>query len=145
MQLAKSYDGKLRHWNDLAENFESTQTVSVGDVLVIDSAAPKKLKKSTEPYDRKVVGVVSGVPAVILKGKETEFGAGVPFTEGTTPPVALAGRVKCKVSLENGPIEYGDLLTTSSTPGYAMKASDEDKSFGAVIGKALEPFAPGPE
>ena len=53
-------------------------------------------------------------------------------------PVALAGRVPCKVSAENGPIEIGDLLTTSSTPGHAMKAIDPE--VGNIVGKALEPL-----
>ncbi|MBI4039324.1 hypothetical protein HY388_00670 [Candidatus Daviesbacteria bacterium] len=52
------------------------------------------------------------------------------------PGVALAGRVPVKVSLENGPIEKGDYLTSSSTPGVAMKATKP----GQVVGKALEPF-----
>jgi hypothetical protein len=52
--------------------------------------------------------------------------------------VALAGRVPVKVSLENGPIEVGDLLTSaSSTPGVAMKATGP----GRVIGMALEPLS----
>ncbi|HEY7253389.1 MAG TPA: hypothetical protein VIG37_23025 [Methylomirabilota bacterium] len=37
----------------------------------------------------------------------------------------------------------GDLLTTSATPGHAMKAVDGARAFGAVIGKALEPLAGG--
>ena len=41
---------------------------------------------------------------------------------------------------ENGPIEPGDLLTTSSTPGVAMKATDSSKLFATVVGKALESF-----
>ncbi|MBN2089011.1 hypothetical protein JW964_05340, partial [candidate division KSB1 bacterium] len=45
-----------------------------------------------------------------------------------------------KVSLENGPIEHGDLLTTSSIPGYAMKATDPEKSFQSIVGKALQSF-----
>ena len=41
----------------------------------------------------------------------------------------------------NGNIEVGDLLTTSSTPGYAMKCNDKLKCMGAIVGKALEePF-----
>jgi hypothetical protein len=41
------------------------------------------------------------------------------------------------------PIEVGDLLTTSSCSGHAMKASDPFRAFGAVIGKALRPLASG--
>ena len=53
------------------------------------------------------------------------------------------GKVFCKVDAKFGAIEVGDLLTTSSTPGYAMKASDPFKAFGAVIGKALRPLTVG--
>jgi hypothetical protein len=41
------------------------------------------------------------------------------------------------------PVEVGDLLTTSETPGHAMKAGDPEKAFGSVIGKALRPLAGG--
>jgi hypothetical protein len=57
-------------------------------------------------------------------------------------PLALAGRVPCKVSLENGPIERGDLLTTSSTPGHAMKATELWR--GGIVGTALQAF-PSPQ
>ena len=40
-------------------------------------------------------------------------------------------------------IEVGDLITTSPRKGYAMKADDPYKSFGAVIGKALADFPNG--
>jgi len=43
----------------------------------------------------------------------------------------------CKVDAEIAPIEIGDLLTTSSTKGYAQKILDSSKAQGAVIGKAL--------
>jgi hypothetical protein len=34
-------------------------------------------------------------------------------------------------------------LTTSSVPGHAMKATDRERSFGAVIGKAMSPLEEG--
>jgi hypothetical protein len=52
-------------------------------------------------------------------------------------PVALIGKVYCKVDAQYGAIRVGDLLTTSATPGHAMKAEDSVKAFGAVLGKAL--------
>jgi hypothetical protein len=52
-------------------------------------------------------------------------------------PVALTGRVYCWVDASQGAIEPGDLLTTSSTPGHAMKAADAAKAQGAIIGKAM--------
>jgi hypothetical protein len=37
----------------------------------------------------------------------------------------------------------GDLLTTSTRPGHIMKATDRDRAFGAVIGKALRRLLQG--
>ena len=51
--------------------------------------------------------------------------------------MALVGKVYCKVDASENAIEIGDLLTTSSTPGYAMKASDSGKAFGCILGKAM--------
>ena len=58
-------------------------------------------------------------------------------------PIALIGKVYCKVDTSYGAIEVGDLLTTSPTSGHAMKARDPLKAFGAVIGKALRSIENG--
>jgi hypothetical protein len=47
--------------------------------------------------------------------------------------LALAGRVPCRVV---GKIKKGDLLTTSATPGCAVKATNPQ--VGSIIGKAIE-------
>jgi hypothetical protein len=52
-------------------------------------------------------------------------------------PMAMTGIVPTKVSAENGPIKPGDLLVTSSRPGYAMRGTDRTQMLGAVIGKAI--------
>jgi hypothetical protein len=130
---------------DLAENFETSEEVEAGDLVIMDKDNSMKLKKSFSPYDKKVVGIVSGSPALIFKGSELKvFPKPYEFKKGTNPPIALAGRVPCKVSLENGPIEEGDLLTSSSIAGHVMKASDLNKSYESVVGKALQPFNGGP-
>ena len=49
----------------------------------------------------------------------------------------------CKTEATHASVEVGDLLTTSSIHGYAMKANDPVKAFGAVIGKALRPLKKG--
>jgi hypothetical protein len=56
-------------------------------------------------------------------------------------PVAITGIVPCKVSAENGPIHRGDLLTTSATPGHAMKATE--LKLGTILGKALSELDSG--
>jgi hypothetical protein len=52
-------------------------------------------------------------------------------------PMAVVGIVPAKVSAENGVIEAGDLLVSSSTPGAAMKGTDRSRMLGAVVGKAM--------
>ena len=64
-------------------------------------------------------------------------------TGKTRMPVALMGKVYCKADAAFGAIRFGDLLTSSPTPGHAMKASDPARAFGAVIGKALQPLESG--
>jgi hypothetical protein len=52
--------------------------------------------------------------------------------------VTLGAYAYCKVTAEPGPIESGDLLMASETPGHAQKADPLSGIIaGAVIGKAL--------
>lgn len=57
-------------------------------------------------------------------------------------PVALTGRVYCYVDADFAPVRPGDLLTTSATPGHAMKA-DPAQAAGATIGKAMTALESG--
>jgi len=96
------------------------------------------LRQSDRIYDKRVAGVISGAgdykPGIIL-GKQQ--------AQKNRVSIALLGKVYCKVDAQGSPIEVGDLLTTSATPGHAMKAQDSQKAFGAVIGKALQPLRNG--
>ena len=124
---------------DLVEGFDSREGVlEAGTVVIIDSDNPGQLKTSSSAYDRKVAGVISGAGGVnhgIRMGQH-----GVMDGENL---VAMTGRVYVKCTTENGPIEAGDLLTTSSRLGHAMRGSDIERSFGAVIGKAMTTLAEG--
>ncbi len=125
---------------DLAERFPVSEEAQSGDVMVVDTDSETvALRRSSRAYDKRVVGIVSFAPAMVLSSENLEMTSGAKLADSKDLPIALSGRVLCKVSLENGPISYGDLLTTSSLPGHAMKA-DRATSFGTVIGKALEPF-----
>jgi hypothetical protein len=123
---------------DCAEDFDvsGAQPLEPGTVVVIDKEGA--LRASHEAYDKKVAGVVSGAGdyrhGLVLDKRGAEEGR---------IPVALVGKVYCKVDAQYAPIDVGDLLTTSLTPGHAMKASDEAKAFGSVIGKALKPLQGG--
>ena len=119
---------------DCAEDFDITETekVETGTVMVLNEQG--SLQPSYREYDKKVVGVISGAngykPAIVLDKQYSQQDNG-------RLPVALMGKVYCKVDARHSSIEIGDLLTTSSTKGYAMKADDATKAFGTVIGKAL--------
>ncbi len=104
-----------------------------GDVLVISTSLDRSAALSSEPYSTLVLGVYSTQPGYL---------AGAPDTDDPLAglPVAVVGIVPCKVSTENGPIQRGDLLVTSSTPGYAMRAG-ANPPVGTVLGKAMEPLA----
>ena len=121
--------------SDFAEPFNivNKSDLELGDVVVIDPDNPKHVKKATKAYDRTVAGIVSSE-------RQAGYIAGARSDGTSDKPIALVGQVICKVSTENGKIEIGDLLTTSNTPGYAMKATDKDLWDGATIGKALETF-----
>lgn len=124
---------------DLVESFDTAEeSVEPGTVLVIDSERAGELTVSSEPYDCRVAGVVSGAGGIspgLRMGQE-----GV--ASGDTP-VALTGRVYVKASAENGPIRPGDRLTTASTHGHAMRVTDAARADGAVIGKAMSALDQG--
>jgi hypothetical protein len=121
--------------SDIAEPFdiEATDVIEAGMVLVIDSENPGKLRVSEKAYDRCVAGIVSGAgdiqPGVVM-GQTGTMATG-------EHPVALSGRVYCWANASNGPIAPGDLLTTSDTPGHAMKVTDYNQAQGAILGKAM--------
>ncbi|MCK4891114.1 MAG: hypothetical protein KAS78_00450, partial [Candidatus Pacebacteria bacterium] len=116
---------------DIAEiykirSIEDGRSPEAGDVVVPDPDNPGGMILSTEPYQSTTSGIISTDPSFLLGGME----------DSSQKAVALAGQVPVKVSLENGEISVGDFLTSSSTPGIAMKAI----GAGRVIGMALEPF-----
>jgi hypothetical protein len=107
-------------------------------VVVIDPQRPGRLKLSAEAYDRKVAGIISGAnglsPGMVMSAHGADHADG-------DHPVALTGRVWCRCDASQAAIAPGDLLTTSSLAGHAMKALDPEKAQGAVLGKAMTPLA----
>jgi hypothetical protein len=108
---------------DLAEYYEGDMEYEVGTVLVF--GGDKEVTTSTEMNDTKLAGVVTS----------QEKAAYIMYSDcpGHKVLMALAGRVPVKVV---GRVKKGDMLTTSATPGHAVKASIP--TLGAIIGKALE-------
>jgi hypothetical protein len=118
---------------DIVEPFQIFDAnLPKGAVVVIDEEHPGHLKLSGEPYDRRVAGIISGAGGVKPGLSLQQHGV----MEGDQP-VALSGRVYVQASASTGPIKPGDLLTTSETPGHAMKVSDRARAQGAILGKAM--------
>ncbi|MBI3952028.1 MAG: hypothetical protein HY314_16400 [Acidobacteria bacterium] len=133
--------------SDFAEVFPAKggkASYQPGDVLVLSADQPRAVEKSDRAYDIKVAGIYSTRPAVLGAEKDGET-----RVDPDDIPVAIVGIVPTKVTAENGPIQPGDLLATSNTPGYAMKASPvivngiELYPTGTILGKALEPLEDG--
>ena len=121
---------------DVAEAFQTAEPVSAyepGDVLVITTTRNRTVERSTVAHSTRVAGVYATKPGVLL----TERAADADHED--TVPMGIIGVIPTKVSGENGPIERGDLLVTSTTPGHAMRAGAQPAA-GSIIGKALEPF-----
>jgi hypothetical protein len=126
--------------SDIAEPFPA---IDMGDLepgcaVVIDAENPGHIELSSEPYDRKVVGIMSGAggvnPGLMLRQEGK-------MDEGYN--VALCGRVYAFATAANGSIKPGDLLTTSAEPGHIMKATDYKRAQGAIVGKAMSSLESG--
>jgi hypothetical protein len=123
---------------DCAEEFDvvAGEVPEPGTVMVLDDTGAVRV--SDRSCDTRVVGIVSGAanyrPAMVLDAT-TET--------SSRRPLALMGKAYCMVDASYGAIAVGDLLTTSATPGHAMKVRDRAAAVGAVIGKALQKASAG--
>lgn len=126
---------------DFAESMAvagSSNKYAPGDLLVIDPTGNRRLAIAQEAYSTLVAGIYSTKPGMLGSTHKIDEQSATPEV-----PLAVVGIVPCKVSTENGAIQAGDLLVTSSTPGHAMKGTDRSRMLGAVVGKALEPLQEG--
>ncbi|HPC98726.1 MAG TPA: hypothetical protein PL040_07105 [Bacteroidales bacterium] len=146
---------------DVAEYIhDSYGNTQPADVVVADPARTESVIKSSKPYQTGILGVISTNPhltmgmELVIDEKTGESKKGVSATK-----LALTGRVPVNVTGENGPIQPGDYLTSSSTPGCAMKWSlldvndakdfedlkrilaENERRRGAILGKAVEGFS----
>jgi hypothetical protein len=125
-------------YQDLAEWVPSSEQLSAGTVVVLDTTKSNQVISSGTAYDTRVAGVISAQPGITLG----ESGEGKVL-------VATTGRVRVKVDASSGPIQIGDLLVTSDVAGVAMKSEPVEFAGrkmhmpGTIIGKALEPLAKG--
>ncbi|MGD0811984.1 MAG: hypothetical protein ABSA83_00095 [Verrucomicrobiota bacterium] len=127
--------------SDLAEPFEVSspaRDIPLGSVVVIDEEHTGHLKVSSRAYDTRVAGVLSGANGIHPGIEMQQQG----LLEGGQN-VALSGRVYALADAAYGPIQPGDLLTTSDTLGHAMKVKKHGKAQGAILGKAMSGLKQG--
>jgi hypothetical protein len=128
-------NGDCAEFFDVADEARAA-ALPAGAVVVLDHDG--KIRASREAYDDRVAGVLSGAEG-FKPGLLLDFQAGASHRR----PVALMGKVFCQTDADHGPVCAGDLLTTSPTPGHAMRVSDKRRALGAVLGKALAPLTEG--
>jgi hypothetical protein len=147
---------------DVAEFFPVLEPVGAGHVLVASREREGACELSREAADPAVLGVVAASPGVTL-GRSIERIAsadaeiaqqlelarriGDRGAEGrlwadlerrflaSYAPVALTGTVDVFVDAGYGAVRVGDLLTSSPTPGHAMRAAEALP--GTILGKAV--------
>jgi len=107
---------------DLAEIYESDSDYEAGTVVVF--GGEKEITISKEGNDIRVAGVISENPAYLMNSQSNGL------------PVALMGKVKCKVV---GHINKGDMLSSHPTHNGVAKKT-HDPQVGEVIGKALQDY-----
>jgi len=135
---------QLNGGSDLAEPYKIAPAAELqpapGLVVSIDPAHTGQMRVTTHAYDDTVGGIISGAngiqPGIVLRQAGT-------IADGTLP-IASAGRVWCWCDADaGGAISPGNLLTTSDTPGHAMRVRDHDRARGAIIGKAMSSLPSG--
>ncbi|MFH1686123.1 MAG: hypothetical protein ABIE70_01210 [bacterium] len=129
--------------SDLSEMFEVVNADCdrplPGMLVCIDDSNPGQLKVSNKAYDPRVAGVISGAGGVqpgMMMGQRGTIADG-------ENSVALVGRAYCWADADYGEIRPGDMLTSSSTPGHAMRAADRERAYGTIVGKAMTALPEG--
>ncbi|HEY2987633.1 MAG TPA: hypothetical protein VGL11_07895 [Candidatus Binatia bacterium] len=105
---------------------ETADLVSIAPAVTNpgDEHGPFVVEKAATPCDTSLLGFII----------KPESGAdGVKLNDHYLP-LAIYGYFPAKVTTENGPIKRGDPITSSSKPGYGMKATQACK----IVGYALE-------
>ena len=98
-----------------------------GDIL---KTTDKGLTRTDIGFDNKMFGVVSNQPLLVYR------------TQVQGKPVVRSGLTQVNVTTLNGPIQYGDYITTSNILGKGQKASESGYTLGVALGEFKGDGAP---
>src|SRR3989338_5684658 len=93
-----------------------------GDIVV---TTDKGLVRASKSFDNKMLGVITETPVLVFRSNDEKG-----------KPVIRSGTANVNVTTLNGPIKYGDYITSSTISGKGQKAFES----GYVIGVALAEF-----
>jgi hypothetical protein len=111
---------------DLAEMYTADAGYAPGTVVEFGGA--EEVTASQTSHSTRVAGIVSTNPSYLMNAT---------LTGNHTVPVALTGRVPCRVI---GSITKGDRLVASNIEGVATVLDMAKYEPGCIIGKALESY-----
>ncbi|MBI2338376.1 hypothetical protein HYU95_04295 [Candidatus Daviesbacteria bacterium] len=126
-----------------AQESQGIEVTSVHEIIDTDAiegdilkTTDKGLTKTTLGFDNKMFGVIVEQPLLVYRTTEATGEATPKAGEAKNKPVVRSGIAQVNVTNFNGPIKYGDYITSSSISGKGQKASES----GYVIGVALAAF-----
>jgi len=120
-------------WAQTSLSLPVASTVDVVSEDVVRGGAVVRYDEIRDRYtltdevsDPTVYGVVADRPAIVF------------VTATTSVPVVTQGVTEVLVNMENGQIVRGDVLTTSSIRGQAMRATDDGHMVFAIALEAMD-------
>lgn len=123
--LAATYVLPIAHAQQPA-GIETTSVYEIADTDAVDGdilkATDKGLVRTTIGFDNKMFGVVQDSPLLVYRSE----------TKGK--PIIRSGVAQVSVTTLNGPIKYGDYITSSAVSGKGQKASESGYTIGMALG-----------
>lgn len=110
------------------QGIEVTSVYPIADTEAVDgdilAASEQGLVRTSQGFDNKMFGVIQNLPLLVYR------------VETGGKPVVRSGQAQVNVTTLNGPIKFGDYITSSSIPGKGQKATES----GYILGIALAEF-----
>ncbi|MFA5157561.1 MAG: hypothetical protein WC532_09315 [Candidatus Omnitrophota bacterium] len=126
------FNGMQTYPADIAEHMNVAESQIAQETELVSLIGTDLLGQTKSAYDANLLGVISSKRTATF-----HLGNAQDPKEGTQRlPVALVGRCYVKVCAEEGNIELGDAVTSSSIPGTGMKAAKSGKILGYAMEKA---------
>lgn len=111
-----------------SKGIEVTSVYEIADTDAVEgdivTATEKGLVRANIGFDPKIFGIIQEQPLLVYR------------TQVKGKPVVRSGVAQVNVTTLNGPIKYGDYITSSAVLGKGQKASES----GYVLGMALAAF-----